>query len=141
VDQKLRRRESAVNVREKGRDVRVTPLGRELVLVSVSAAVSPLLAIALTDAEWQVAALAVTGLSNASIAARRGTSKRTIANQLAAIYAKLDVSGRRGLRASLNSGFGQLPSMGGGRNPTKSGNRRLSPSPRRASAAPPQYAR
>jgi DNA-binding CsgD family transcriptional regulator len=105
------------------RDVRVTPLGGDLVLVSVSVAVSPSLQGALTDAEWQVAALAATGMSNASIASRRGTSKRTIANQLAGIYGKLGLSGRRGLRASLNSGFGQLPSLDVGGNPAESGNR------------------
>jgi DNA-binding NarL/FixJ family response regulator len=55
----------------------------------------------LTDAEKAVTALAVIGMSNAEIAAARGVSERTIANQLGAIYRKLEVSSRFELAASV----------------------------------------
>lgn len=48
----------------------------------------------LTPAEREVVALLVAGQSNQEIAAARGVSPRTIANQLAAIYRKLGVSSR-----------------------------------------------
>jgi DNA-binding CsgD family transcriptional regulator len=55
----------------------------------------------LTPSEQAVVALAVAGHSNGAIAAARGSSPRTIANQLAAAYQKLGLSGRRELRAGL----------------------------------------
>lgn len=54
----------------------------------------------LTEAELEVARLAVEGLDNKSIAARRGTSVRTVANQLASVYRKLGVSSRAELAAT-----------------------------------------
>jgi DNA-binding CsgD family transcriptional regulator len=56
----------------------------------------------LTPAERAVAELAAEGLTNAAIAARRQSSPHTVANLLAAAYAKLGISGRRELRARLN---------------------------------------
>jgi DNA-binding NarL/FixJ family response regulator len=53
----------------------------------------------LTTAERQVALALLAGLSNAEIAARRGTSPRTIANQVASIYCKLGVGSRAELAA------------------------------------------
>jgi DNA-binding CsgD family transcriptional regulator len=53
----------------------------------------------LTPTERHVATLVIRGQSTAAIARARGTSPRTIANQLAAIYAKLGVRSRRELRA------------------------------------------
>ena len=53
----------------------------------------------LTAAEGQVARLVMEGLSNREIAQRRGSSLRTIVNQLAGIYRKLGVGSRRELRA------------------------------------------
>ena len=55
----------------------------------------------LTDAEHAVARDAIAGLSNAEIARRRGSSPRTVANQLAAIYRKLGVSSRAELAVML----------------------------------------
>jgi DNA-binding NarL/FixJ family response regulator len=52
---------------------------------------------ALTDAEREVATLVYDGLSNADIADRRGTATRTVANQLASIFDKLDVDSRAGM--------------------------------------------
>jgi DNA-binding NarL/FixJ family response regulator len=48
----------------------------------------------LTRSEREVALGVLEGLSNAAIAARRGTSARTIANQIAAIFRKLDITSR-----------------------------------------------
>jgi DNA-binding CsgD family transcriptional regulator len=53
----------------------------------------------LSPAEYQIAQLAVDGKSYAKIASARGTSRRTIANQLASMFRKLGVSGRAELRA------------------------------------------
>lgn len=51
----------------------------------------------LTGSEVAVVELVCAGLSNAEIAARRGSSKRTIANQLASIFKKLSVGSRHEL--------------------------------------------
>src|SRR5258706_12476681 len=51
----------------------------------------------LTASERDVAKLARDGLSNAAIGQLRGTSPRTVANQLARIYRKLGVGSRLGL--------------------------------------------
>ncbi len=48
----------------------------------------------LTPAEREVARLLMSGLSNAAIAASRGTSTRTISKQVDAIYRKLGVHSR-----------------------------------------------
>jgi DNA-binding NarL/FixJ family response regulator len=47
----------------------------------------------------EVATLALLGLGNTEIAARRGTSPTTVAKQLGAAYRALGVSGRRELAA------------------------------------------
>ena len=51
----------------------------------------------LTPAEAGVAELAIAGFSNAEIAARRGVSRSTVANQMACVLRKLDVASRREL--------------------------------------------
>jgi DNA-binding CsgD family transcriptional regulator len=55
----------------------------------------------LSDAEVQVARLLVEGQSHAQIAQRRERSKRTVANQLASTFRKLNVSGRGELLSKL----------------------------------------
>ena len=55
----------------------------------------------LSDAERDVAALALAGLSNSEIGRRRGTSGRTVANQMATIFRKLGVSSRTELALSV----------------------------------------
>jgi DNA-binding NarL/FixJ family response regulator len=55
----------------------------------------------LSEAEREVARLVVEGLTNGAIAERRGTSLRTVANQLASIFRKLDVRSRAELVTSL----------------------------------------
>ena len=58
----------------------------------------------LTSAQREVALLAAEGLTNAAIAALRNSSQHTVANLLAAAYAKLGIAGRRELRARLSLG-------------------------------------
>jgi DNA-binding NarL/FixJ family response regulator len=55
----------------------------------------------LTPAERQVALDAAAGLSNAAIAKKRRRAVRTVANQLAAVYRKLDVVSRAELAAVM----------------------------------------
>jgi DNA-binding NarL/FixJ family response regulator len=55
----------------------------------------------LTCAEGSVVRLFVEGLSHSDIAQQRSTSTRTIANQLAAVFSKLGVSGRRSVLSHL----------------------------------------
>jgi DNA-binding NarL/FixJ family response regulator len=57
--------------------------------------------LSLTPAERSVALLVIDGLSNRAIAARRGTTPRTVGNQLASIYNKLGVGSRIELAARL----------------------------------------
>jgi DNA-binding CsgD family transcriptional regulator len=74
-------------------------------------ALAPKLPPALSAAERDVATLAIEGLSNAAIAARRSTSARTVANQLRSIYAKLAVGSRRQLCSRFS--IQQDPGAGG----------------------------
>jgi len=53
----------------------------------------------LSRSEWEVARLAIEGQAHVEIARARGTSMRTIANQLAAVFEKLGTFGRAELRA------------------------------------------
>jgi DNA-binding CsgD family transcriptional regulator len=55
----------------------------------------------LSEAEHAVAWLAAEGHSNEEIARRRGSTSRTVANQLGEVYRKLGISGRRELGAWL----------------------------------------
>lgn len=58
----------------------------------------------LTDAEGAVLLLLLHGLPSSTIAYVRGTSCRTVANQLASIYRKLGVSSRVELAARASRG-------------------------------------
>jgi DNA-binding NarL/FixJ family response regulator len=57
----------------------------------------------LSDAEREVAAAIVAGSTNADIAARRGTSERTIANQVSAILRKTGAGSRSELAVRLQA--------------------------------------
>ena len=86
--------------------VRQTPFeldGHEYVVVSAEdEAQPPAAALArLTPSEREVAALAAEGLSSQEIAARRQRSARTVENQLAAIFRKLEVGSRAELLVRL----------------------------------------
>jgi DNA-binding NarL/FixJ family response regulator len=59
----------------------------------------------LTTAEREVLALLCEGLSNTEIAARRRRSLRTVANQMASLFQKFGISGRRQLVASMVGGM------------------------------------
>ncbi|HEV3188936.1 MAG TPA: helix-turn-helix transcriptional regulator [Polyangiaceae bacterium] len=65
----------------------------------------PTLPNGLTPAEHDIALRLLEGLSNAKIAAARGTSTRTVANQVASLLRKLGVASkvRGGGRASPSS--------------------------------------
>jgi DNA-binding CsgD family transcriptional regulator len=89
--------------------LRAIPLGERFVLLSVADDGDPAAGTfddgafrtdaSLSAAERAVAELAARGLSNTEIARARRVATRTIANQLAGVYRKLGVSGRRELRA------------------------------------------
>lgn len=55
----------------------------------------------LTPSEREVARCVAAGMNNAAVAATRGTSARTVANQLASLYRKMGVGSRAELRAAL----------------------------------------
>jgi DNA-binding NarL/FixJ family response regulator len=61
----------------------------------------------LTPAERQVALAVLAGLSNADIARMRGSSPRTVANQLAALFRKLGVHSRAELAARVRPPVGR----------------------------------
>lgn len=72
----------------------------QFVVLSVPNQVDPLKDL-LTEAEFDVALQLLQGKSNNSIASHRGTSSRTVANQVAAIFRKLEVRSRTELTALL----------------------------------------
>jgi DNA-binding CsgD family transcriptional regulator len=53
----------------------------------------------LSTSEQDVARLSIEGHTHAEMARSRGTSRRTVANQMAAVFHKLHISGRGALRA------------------------------------------
>ena len=59
---------------------------------------------ALTAAEEQIVDFVAQGMSNVAIARARGTSVRTVANQLASIYRKLDICSRHELLVLVSRG-------------------------------------
>ena len=65
---------------------------------------APVVPPSLTKAERAVALLVLDGRTDAEIAAARGVSKRTVANQVASIFRKLDVSSRVELATRLRAG-------------------------------------
>ena len=71
--------------------------GVGLCVVDGGPALAALLPVGLTRAERDIAALLVDGYTNADIARERGSSVRTVANQTASIYEKLNVSSRNEL--------------------------------------------
>lgn len=71
--------------------------GERLLVFSFPTDAPDLEASALSPAEIEVARMAIGGLSNAKIAEHRGTSVRTVANQMASLLRKLGLSTRREL--------------------------------------------
>ena len=74
--------------------------GQEFVVLSYSVSANELPP-GLTDAERAVVAAVLDGRSNAAIATMRGTSPRTIANQVAAVFRKLGVRSRTELATKV----------------------------------------
>ena len=81
---------------------RMTLLGAEHIVLSFPLD-APVVPSSLTKAERAVAVLVLEGRTDAEIAAMRVVSKRTVANQVAAIFRKLDVGSRVELAARLRS--------------------------------------
>src|SRR5262245_23551174 len=82
------------------RDLRVTTLPGEYAVLSFS--LSPVtLPESFSPAEREVAAAIAVGCSNAAIAKRRGTSVRTVENQIYGIFRKLGIGSRSELAAYL----------------------------------------
>lgn len=79
---------------------RMTLLGDEHIVLSFPIE-TPEVPSTLTNAERAVALLVLEGSSDAQIAAARGVSKRTVANQIAAVFRKLGVRSRVELAARL----------------------------------------
>ncbi|WP_437961374.1 helix-turn-helix transcriptional regulator [Sorangium sp. So ce119] len=76
--------------------------GCKLVIVSFRVTEAPSPLGGLSEAERAVVRHALAGESNAQIAARRGVSARTVANQLASAYRKLKVGSRAELAAVVH---------------------------------------
>jgi DNA-binding NarL/FixJ family response regulator len=74
--------------------------GEELVVLSAPADGEP--PEGLSAAELDVALAIARGASNAEIAAARGTSARTVANQVASIFKRLGVSSRVQVAAAMS---------------------------------------
>lgn len=81
----------------------VEVFGTDFLVIDWSPEQPPRLA-ALTQAEREVAELAARGATNAEIARARGTSPRTVANQIATIFRKLGVGSCARLAAALAGG-------------------------------------
>lgn len=73
--------------------MRVRLAGEEYALVRLSS-IRDVLPEGLTSAEKEIVVHVLEGRSNAEIARARGTSARTVANQLAAVFRKLGVQSR-----------------------------------------------
>src|SRR5919201_151797 len=63
----------------------------------------------LTGAERQVAGLMLAGLTNEEIARWRGSAPRTIANQVASVFKKLNIQSRRELCVLAATGAKERP--------------------------------
>jgi DNA-binding NarL/FixJ family response regulator len=80
------------------------PVGSEVLLALGYEESTAALLDTLTSAERGVARALMDGLSHREIALERGVAARTVASQVASIYKKLSVSGRRELTAKVSRG-------------------------------------
>lgn len=93
-------------------DVTFFTLGsEEFALIAVADNAAPALA-TLSEAETRILAELATGRSNQEIAVSRGTSLRTVTNQVSAVFQKLGVRSRSELVLLLSSGKPRSPSAG-----------------------------
>ncbi len=105
-DIRARLGEETIRAAQSGDRARVTRLSlgaAELVAIVCESRADLRPARALSAAEQEVVGLVLSGYSNEAVARERGTSPRTVANQLASAYVKLGVGSRRELRASVAS--------------------------------------
>ena len=102
------------------RVARLTADGEEFVVLSYPRQTRALVA-GLTPAEQRVLDLVRGGLSNAQVAAARGTSVRTVANQVASLFRKLGVQSRAELFVKLGSGAVPFSAVGPGAAPARAG--------------------
>lgn len=77
--------------------------GEELIVLSWPVVARPELS-SMTDAEQEILGMLLERRTQRDMASARGTSARTVANQVASIYRKLGVSGRVELLARLATG-------------------------------------
>ena len=75
--------------------------GRRAVVIELAPASAP--SADLTAAERAVAALAMRGMTDAEIAAERGTSVRTVSNQMTSVLRKTGATSRAALAAVLRA--------------------------------------
>lgn len=80
-----------------------TALAGEPMLVGAQPLIDEAIAAVLSPAEHEVAKALLAGSTSADVAARRGTSERTVANQIASIFSKLGVNSRIELAARLRA--------------------------------------
>ena len=92
---------------EPPRAFRVEHEGEEFLVLSVPDVAES--TSTLTPAEREIARAIVDGASNAEIARRRGTSLRTVANQVASILARLGASSRAQVAAKMAGARGPQP--------------------------------
>lgn len=75
-------------------------LGRNrLIVLEIPLAKEP--PVELTEAEGEIASMLLLGATNQEIADRRGTSVNTVHNQVASIFAKVDVNSRAELARKM----------------------------------------
>jgi DNA-binding NarL/FixJ family response regulator len=84
------------------KDLRVTPLGWEKLMVLSFALPQHLLPAGLTAAERAVLDLLLAGESNRAIAQARGVAPSTVANQIGSLFRKLGVRSRAELARKLS---------------------------------------
>jgi DNA-binding CsgD family transcriptional regulator len=77
------------------------------------------LSVELTAAERQIVELIIAGCSNARVAELRGTSVRTVVNQVSAIFRRLRVGSRRELVAAIAAIAGSSSALTGASTLTK----------------------
>lgn len=102
VDDPAEHAEGTDDTEEGPHVTRMVVGGMELAVISLPSPHTDGLT-ALTASEREVAELILAGCSNRHIARERGTSERTVANQVQSIFRKLGVVSRAELAAKLSS--------------------------------------
>lgn len=85
-------------------DIEIAEIGTETLAIISWPVVAPTKTVPLSAAEEEVLRGVVMGQSNAEIAKARGTSPRTVANQIAALLRKFEVGSRYELVLAITRG-------------------------------------